>query len=1199
MLGHRGVLQFTIKSTGELNKKINSLKKLNAEKQSPWNVNNEYVKKLFKMKKILNLIIMTTLYCHISFGQVVNKQDIYSRHHLSPQAWGFTVHGNQKASYFTGQTGTSITVYTYKDSDFTIPITLEYNMTGFKPNQREDMVGLGWHLNAGGAITRIVKGRPDEVQGVSGQGDYQPHGLFYGIKYIPNVTSKSLNSIFDLSAGVANSSWFWNIDNSEVAPDMFSFSMPGFSGRFYIQNNGEIKCIGNKPFKVDLDSFAIQYMTGIPEYDVEDSKIVITTDDGYKYFFGGNIKYLEVSYSLNYDNQVYNPVIESWYITKIIAPNGRTVQFQYRTFIEGIYQDEDPNDNEHYIYNVNCVGNYLSDNTTYYAGTPLSGSQGIGSYTSEDLIKPTKTAYLEKISIDETEIEFSYLEKGQLFYKSPQYLNDPFNQKNLRLDKIVVQNSDNETIKDFRFTQDYLGTTNPRMFLTSFGEYNQNNYEFDYYGETSFLPDPLTAGVDHWGFWNNRSTSTGSHTPELTFYTNGNVDITGLERNTDPLLCEKGMLETIKYPTQGTTTFHYEPHDYAKRLERKDDFSFRTKLYDIPGNCGGARVQKIVDNDGSLNTVEREFKYLNNYPEGGSTSSGILLDWPRYAFYWEQEIPGYALSQCLRMKSSSYNKNYSVYESYIQYSEVTEVSSPDGGYTNYQFTDFISNPDENDYDTMILDETVYPTITNVHLWNSYVGIKFNDKSFERGIPAKISVYKKEDGIYCLTHQRKITEFTSKGDFPNSYLVGVHQTGGIAQSYKIYYYPFLPKQISEVSYDNLGNVTVTTNNRYNDHGYLINKEVSRSDGSFLKTKYKYPLDYNIDLSWLQENPDEYTKALCGLKNNNNINSPVELITLTKEGANEKVIDGKLNLYKVENPSDPVDDWSINTSSIEQLEIHLPVDYNPNTFDSRISTNDPVFDYVFEYNSNYEPTIIFDDYDNYGNILQYHKENDIPISYIWGYNNNFPIAKVENSVSEVIYYTGFEDDPFISDWSGTSEFDNSITRTGDYSLKSMNIDASEDLNYSEIFYPTITTAQKFRYSVWAYSAGPSAEVFLFWDTNTTSSYTFCQGCVASESSSVLNEWVLIKGEVTVPAGVTKMFTRVDNNSQGNVWFDDLKFHPADAQMTTYTYDPLVGMTSTTDPNSQATHYEYDDFGRLERIVDSDGNLIQEIEYNYANQ
>ena len=51
-----------------------------------------------------------------------------------------------------------------------------------------------------------------------------------------------------------------------------------------------------------------------------------------------------------------------------------------------------------------------------------------------------------------------------------------------------------------------------------------------------------------------------------------------------------------------------------------------------------------------------------------------------------------------------------------------------------------------------------------------------------------------------------------------------------------------------------------------------------------------------------------------------------------------------------------------------------------------------------------------------------------------------------------------------------------------------------------------------------------------------------------------------------------------------------------MTTYTYDPLVGMTSQCDANNKITYYEYDSFNRLKTIRDQDGKVIKTIDYQY---
>ena len=51
-----------------------------------------------------------------------------------------------------------------------------------------------------------------------------------------------------------------------------------------------------------------------------------------------------------------------------------------------------------------------------------------------------------------------------------------------------------------------------------------------------------------------------------------------------------------------------------------------------------------------------------------------------------------------------------------------------------------------------------------------------------------------------------------------------------------------------------------------------------------------------------------------------------------------------------------------------------------------------------------------------------------------------------------------------------------------------------------------------------------------------------------------------------------------------------------ITTYTYDPLVGVTSITDSRGYTIFYEYDDFNRLKAVRDDEGNLVSDYNYNY---
>ncbi|MNZ97578.1 hypothetical protein D3C78_1168210 [compost metagenome] len=69
--------------------------------------------------------------------------------------------------------------------------------------------------------------------------------------------------------------------------------------------------------------------------------------------------------------------------------------------------------------------------------------------------------------------------------------------------------------------------------------------------------------------------------------------------------------------------------------------------------------------------------------------------------------------------------------------------------------------------------------------------------------------------------------------------------------------------------------------------------------------------------------------------------------------------------------------------------------------------------------------------------------------------------------------------------------------------------------------------------------------------------------------------------------------------SAYVDDIRIFPSDAQITTYTYEPLVGMTSSTDAKGQTTYYVYDGFQRLKWIKDQEGNILKTTDYHYQNQ
>ncbi|GAA4152014.1 hypothetical protein GCM10022217_06440 [Chryseobacterium ginsenosidimutans] len=55
--------------------------------------------------------------------------------------------------------------------------------------------------------------------------------------------------------------------------------------------------------------------------------------------------------------------------------------------------------------------------------------------------------------------------------------------------------------------------------------------------------------------------------------------------------------------------------------------------------------------------------------------------------------------------------------------------------------------------------------------------------------------------------------------------------------------------------------------------------------------------------------------------------------------------------------------------------------------------------------------------------------------------------------------------------------------------------------------------------------------------------------------------------------------------------------DFRITTYTYDPLIGIKSIIQPSGFKEVYKYDSSNRLENIKDNEGKIIKEFTYNYA--
>lgn len=232
---------------------------------------------------------------------------------------------------------------------------------------------------------------------------------------------------------------------------------------------------------------------------------------------------------------------------------------------------------------------------------------------------------------------------------------------------------------------------------------------------------------------------------------------------------------------------------------------------------------------------------------------------------------------------------------------------------------------------------------------------------------------------------------------------------------------------------------------------------------------------------------------------------------------------------------------------------------------------------------------------GQIVETSERNGPPKSYLYGTTVPKPIAEVMNASSNEIFHENFEE---AGSWyPSLTAYDNSKSFTGRKSGYINNSSGSEIVCHSNRIEISLTAAKRYHYSGWVYSDGPSVDIFLFMHRNGEQNTYFSQ--VDNISTSQANKWVYIEKDFLVPQDMVQLSIRLDNNGGGQVWFDDIRLHPSTSQMTTYTYDPIVGMTSQSDVNGKSAFYEYDEFGRLSIIRDRDHNILKKICYNYAGQ
>jgi len=227
-----------------------------------------------------------------------------------------------------------------------------------------------------------------------------------------------------------------------------------------------------------------------------------------------------------------------------------------------------------------------------------------------------------------------------------------------------------------------------------------------------------------------------------------------------------------------------------------------------------------------------------------------------------------------------------------------------------------------------------------------------------------------------------------------------------------------------------------------------------------------------------------------------------------------------------------------------------------------------------------------------------------SYLWSYNQNYPVASLTNGK--------FSSDPTLSEaaYIGFESFENTIySPDNDYwSLnrpgQSFTTDAkvgkyawymTTDFGPTRTLKPTSKTAM-YTFSGWAKTPATfSGECYFVLCADGTGD----AGWKAVSIGNTGGQWKYFQVSLNL-ANVVPTFSTISaypwKKLGSEVTVDELRLQPADAQMQTYTYKPLVGMTSQSDLNGVTTYYDYDAFGRLKNVRDKDQNILGRNYYHY---
>ncbi|PWV47118.1 fibronectin type III domain-containing protein [Chitinophaga sp. S165] len=416
----------------------------------------------------------------------------------SPGAAGVSQPANMSVNLYTGAGEVSIPLYLAQQRKLTLPISLIYGGKAFKVQDVAGPLGLGWNLQIGGCITRVMRGKPDE----------QDNG--FAAENISTATAAKIANDYT-STGFGD--LIKKIATNEVdgEPDIFTSSV---GGKFVMNRQNDAIFVANNGFKVLKNAL---YATG-----GNDSTWIIVDPQGNQYYFGGASATERVRYiGRTFKSQTY---ISNWYLRKIVSQDTKdSIVF---TYISGDEVNYSYYKRTHVVRDYPC---FISD-----------------SYDKD-----------ESITIQTTKPRYLSLVTGNSFYVQLTYANRKDITGGQCIKQVSITQKDGIRLKEierfifkYSYFKDADGNSNARLKLSTV--YNMDTAGLRkpmasfVYNEAVNLPPRSSVEFDHWGFYN--TNPTGTSIPPLA------------NKEPDSIRTQANLLIRTNWLAGGYTTYRYEQH---------------------------------------------------------------------------------------------------------------------------------------------------------------------------------------------------------------------------------------------------------------------------------------------------------------------------------------------------------------------------------------------------------------------------------------------------------------------------------------------------------------------------------------------------------------------------------------------------------------------------------------------------------------